>query len=61
MTQAGVGEPNGVFQRYARVLKRPHVPTLLLVGIFGRLPHSSAAILLTLHVRNALELSLIHI
>lgn len=56
MTQAGVGEPNGVFQRYARVLKRPHVPTLLLVGIFGRLPHSSAAILLTLHVRNALEM-----
>ena len=56
MTQAGVGEPSGVFQRYARVLRRPHVPTLLLVGVFGRLPHSAAAILLTLHVRNGLQM-----
>lgn len=47
----------GALRRYGRVLGTPHVPTLLVVGFLGRLPHSVTAVLVTLHVTKVLDLS----
>lgn len=43
-------------RRYGRVIRAPHVPTLLLVGFAGRLPHSVTAVLVTVHVTQTLGL-----
>lgn len=47
---------SGALRRYGKVLRAPHVPTLLLVGFAGRLPHSVTAVLVTMHVTLTLGL-----